>query len=63
MTAFALLAYLAVSLWVLRGVLPDPSSLLLLPDFKSPALHTLGEFDQGMVLSVVTRNGPVARPR
>ena len=59
MTSLALLAYLAVSLWTLRGVLPDPSSLLLMPDFTSPAIRTISELDQSMVLWVVTRNATV----
>lgn len=52
----AALFFLAVALFLLRGVLPDPSGLLPRNAEISGAFQLLGESDQAMVLYLVARN-------
>lgn len=53
------LAYLGTSLVVLRSVLPDPSRLLPYNSTIDAASRQIGQFDQSMVISTITRNAHV----
>ncbi|MCH2174085.1 hypothetical protein MK489_25160, partial [Myxococcota bacterium] len=52
----ATLGYVAVSLFVLRNVLPDPVQLLPYNSGIDEANRKIGHLDQSMVISVITRN-------
>lgn len=55
-TALVALAYLGVALFVLRGVLPNPTHLLPYNSAIDAQSQEMGHLDQSMVVSVIVRN-------